>query len=190
MLLQPSVIYCKLKGIKVSLQTVLPLFMLLKCYIISCLFHEIKLWPLNWLILESKSYSETFSSESVRFLFELTVVQSLVNTAVKWKKNPWLLAWFSQYYLTGSSKLHEDFQRGQVRVIWPCIRYTGKKKIKNKNIWNNVKCKLLLQLVFSVMAEIKYCQENKKESWTGCISAQATIQHFSDEQLFKIFMSA
>lgn len=61
-------------------------FHVAKCYIISCLFHEIKLWPLNWLILESKSYTETFSSESIRFLFELTVVQSFVNTAVKWKK--------------------------------------------------------------------------------------------------------
>lgn len=110
-------------------------FHVAKCYIIFCLFHEIKLWPLNWLILESKSNTETFPSESVRFLFELTIVQSFVNTAVKWKKT-WIWSWFSQYYLTDSAK----FQRGQGHVVWPCIRYTVKKIEKNKKKLNNVKC--------------------------------------------------
>lgn len=94
-------------------------------YIISCLFHEIKLWPLNWLILESKSYTGTFSSESVRFLFELTVVQSFVNTAVKFKKKINM-----SLILPISSDCLQITWRRQVCVIWPWARYTGGKKDK------------------------------------------------------------
>lgn len=133
---------------------------------------ENKLWPLNWLILDSKCCTGTFSSESVRFLFELIVVQSFVNTAVKWKKGIW--AQFPKGYLTSPTELHWDFQTGQVCVIWPCIRYTEKKKRKK---WNNVKSKLQLE-GFPAMAEMKCCQESKKHAWTIYISTKFTIYHF------------
>lgn len=151
-------------------------FHVAKCYIISCLFSEIKLWPLNWLILESKSCTEMFSSESVRFLFELTVVQSFVNTAVKWKK-PLNTSLILPIWCDWLLQITWRFSEGTSSCDLTLCKIHRGKKIKNKKKWNDVKSKLMLQLeVFSAMAEIKYCQENKKNhSWTGCISAQATI---------------
>lgn len=165
-----------------SLECTFP-FNVAKYYIISCLFHEIKLWPLNWLILESKSYTETFSSVSQVFVWTDSC-SVFCKYCSKMKKMKW--AWFSKSYLTSPTELHGDFQMAWVCVIWPCIGYTKKKKEEKKK-WNNVKSKLVLQLeAFSAVAEIKYCQENKKHAWTVYISAKATIYHSSDEQPFKI----